>query len=160
MFGSTPLIIAAMMPVRKCVDNTVFIRLLLEAGADPFMEGQKEMTANDHAVDFAQHVLLVNAMALWEKDKANAINELTKKFMIAKRLRQGTQTAQGYTLELPSRDLTEGLIRKAEYDNLCVGLQTNLGKPGVIALAKSLRIPTSNQTKSQLCTAIAKRLTI
>ena len=80
--------------------------------------------------------------------------------MIARRLRMGVDTSEGSRLELPQRQLAEGIVRNSEYSNLCMDLQSNLTKPGVIALAKSLNIKTTGQTKSQLCNEIAKRLTI
>jgi hypothetical protein len=101
--------------------------------------------------------LVVDAMAKWEKGNAAASNNLQKKFIVARRLRQGI-TTEGIRLQLPQKELSEGIVRKAEYDNLCRNIHNNLDKPGVIALAKSLHIQTNDQTKTQLCQAIAKRL--
>jgi len=39
-----------------------------------------------------------------------------------------------------------------------MSIQSNLMKPGVVALAKSLRIETANKTKNQLCGEIAKQI--
>jgi hypothetical protein len=104
--------------------------------------------------------LIQEAMAIWEKGTLDSTQSLTKKFMVTRRLRQGTTTTEGHLLELPQRQLAEGIIRKAEYDNLCKGLQSNLNKPGVVALARSLQISTSNRTKTQLCEEIAGKLII
>jgi hypothetical protein len=80
--------------------------------------------------------------------------------MVARRLRRGIDTTEGTTLELPQKEITDYIIRSAEYDNLCKSIQTNLSKPGVIALARSLKIQTANKTKLQLCTEISNKLII
>jgi hypothetical protein len=124
------------------------VKLLLEAGADP-----NTIPANTISNMFKPtYDLLREAKQIWLANQIRADQDLTKKFIIARRLRQN-QT-------LPQRELSDGLIRKAEYDNLCVGLQSNLNKPGVIALAKSLKIKTTGQTKNQLCKEIAGKLII
>lgn len=156
--GVTPLMVAALNSSKKTKKSITFdyIGALLDAGADPLM-----LYGNKIALDYAEdNVRLKQYTDDWTKRRQQAIQQLDQKFIVARRLRQGTQTRTGSQLELPSKDLTEGLIRKAEYDHLCKGLQSNLTKPGVIALARSLRIKTSNQTKIQLCAEIAGRLTI
>jgi ankyrin repeat protein len=161
--GDTPLMTAALVRL----STPYYVNALLDAGADPLMKNNIGKTALDLAKmasrghdSSAKQKALMHAMDYWIIRKDVAARELNEKLMIARRLRQGTTTTEESRLELPSRDLTEGLIRKAEYENLCMGLQNNLNKPGVIALARSLRIPTSNQTKAQLCQEIAKRLII
>jgi hypothetical protein len=156
-----------MTAARIGLQNLYYVNALLDAGADPLIKDNLGRTALDYSrivsrgQDIsAKEIRLTQAMADWTSRKDMAVSDLNKKFLVARRLRQGTQTTTGSSLQLPSRDLTEGITRKAEYDNLCMGLQNNLNKPGVIALARSLRIPTSNQTKLQLCSEIAKRLTI
>lgn len=154
----------------------LYTSMLLDAGADPFMTGRNGQTTIDrikpagftmeglygntpiYTQKMTQYNLLQQAMASWALRNEQAQQNLTKKFIVARRLRQGTQTAAGYTLEIPQREISEGIIRKAEYDHVCQGLQSNLNKPGVIALAKSLRIPTSNKTKIELCQAVASQL--
>jgi hypothetical protein len=143
------------------------VRILLEAGADPLLKSmsirdREGRTARQFIKDQTTpgYKLLQDAEAIWLAEEAKAQRELQEKFMIARRLRMGVDTSEGSRLELPQRQLAEGIIRNSEYSNLCMGLQTNLNKPGVIALAKSLNIKTSGQTKTQLCVTIAKRLII
>jgi hypothetical protein len=56
------------------------------------------------------------------------------------------------------KEIGDNIMQRSEYDNLCFGLQSNLTKPGVVALAKSLAINTTRQTKTQLCNDIASKL--
>jgi ankyrin repeat protein len=159
--GKTALMLAASVPENE--NGGQYVQLLLEAGADPLMKDEGGYTALDYAFGTYEQTnvaLLEQAVADWTRSNNNAQQNLQKKFIVARRLRHGTQTVTGSQLHLPSRDLTEGLIRKSEYDNLCKGLQSNLNKPGVIALARSLRIPTSTLSKAQLCSEIAKKLTL
>jgi hypothetical protein len=131
------------------------VRLLLEAGADPLIKSKdKRLTAREFvSVKTAPgYKLLQDAEDLWLAREVKANRDLQEKFMATRRLRTN-QT-------LPQKDIGDYIVRSAEYDNLCKGLQTNLNKPGVIALARSLQIPTSKQTKNQLCQAIAEILTI
>jgi ankyrin repeat protein len=134
--------------------SAAIVNELLVAGADPLITSTQGKTAR-------QYVRLPNALSVrllslaedtWLAKNFEASQQLQQKFMISRRLRIN-QT-------LPQKDLGDYIIRRSEYDNLCVGLHNNLNKPGVIALAKSLNIKTSNKTKSQLCTEISKRLTI
>ena len=151
---------ALMMAANIRFGGASLVAKLLAAGADPLIVSKEGRSALDYADNEQSSQLLADARAVWRKAERQANTDLKQKFMVARRLRQGIETTEGARLELPSRDLTEGLIRKAEYDNLCMGLQTNLNKPGVIALAKSLKIKTTGQTKNQLCQTIAERLTI
>jgi hypothetical protein len=137
------------------------VRLLLDAGADPLIESNSGRTALQLTKPMTPaYTLLGRADIRWSMRAVRASQDLQYKFMVARRLRQGTNTTEGTTLQLSERHLAEGIIRKAEYDNLCKGLQTNLNKPGVVALAKSLKINTLRQTKSQLCNEIANKLII
>lgn len=149
--GHTPLMEAA----RLCDPATLaVVMLLLAEGADPLLRDREGRTASNLVptanVQIAR--LLEDSERTWIANDALAKQDLRQKFLIARRLR----TDQS----LPQREIADGIIRKAEYDNLCRGLQNNLNKPGVIALARSLNIKTTNKTKSQLCSEIAKRLTI
>jgi ankyrin repeat protein len=170
--GTTPLMSATANTVSahgvRKDDMTYYIRHLLAAGADPLMTDKAGKTALDHVKlsnggrgNPRVEKLLVDAMGLWETRDVDAQRDLDKKFIVARRLRQGINTTQGFILELQQKQLSEGIIRRSEYDNLCKNIQNNLNKPGVIALAKSLKIPTpSNQTKRQLCKEIATKLII
>ena len=136
---------------------------LRDAGADPLLKSNEGKTARQYVVKSnSDHtkLLLRDSEKLWLANTKAAQRDLQEKFMIARRLRMGVDTSEGSRLELPQRQISEGIIRNSEYDNLCMGLQTNMNKPGVIALAKSLNIKTSNKTKTQLCNEIAKRLII
>jgi ankyrin repeat protein len=156
--GTTPLMAATMAVTRNSLMTTVYLSLLLNADADPFMIDKSGLTALDYVIQKkpvsskSKREILEQAQAIWLQYNAQASQNLTKKFIIARRLRLN-QT-------LPQRELSDGIINLAEYDNLCMGLQSNLMKPGVIALAKSLHITTSGQTKTQLCQAIASKLII
>jgi hypothetical protein len=162
----TPLMMAAYSTFRGNITGAEYVQALLDAGADPFMKSDGGKTALDAAKstqsgqpDPARVALLEQAMAQWKLLNTTASQNLNKKFMVARRLRQGTQTTTGQRLELPQRQLPDYIIRRAEYDNLCLNLQNKLNKPGVIALARSLKIKTtSNQTKTQLCQSIASVL--
>jgi ankyrin repeat protein len=138
---------------------------LLAAGADPLIKNKSGFTARQYIGPAFSNAditkMLSDAEAIWRTAEVKALQDLQKKFMVARRLRQGVTTTAGSRLELPQRQLSESIIRKAEYSNLCLGLQSNLNKPGVIALAKSLNIKTTtNQTKRQLCNEISKLLII
>jgi ankyrin repeat protein len=136
-----------------------YVKALIKAGADPFLNAKNQITDS-----LTKHTpitsLLREAQINWLAKEKQAFQDLSKKFMIARRLRMGIQTTDGHTLELAERQLSESIIRKAEYSNLCNTLQSNLMKPGVIALAKSLYLPTSDLTKRELCQAIANKITM
>jgi ankyrin repeat protein len=147
--GRTPLMTAASRLNRS--GETVFVQTILAAGADPFMTSVDGRTALGYVGDnYAKADLIKDAMAKWEQTSVEARRTVNKKFMVAERLRSN----------LPQKQLPEYIIRRSEYDNLCLGLHSNLNKPGVVALAKSLSLPTTNQTKLQLCKAIAAKLTL
>jgi ankyrin repeat protein len=135
-------------------------KLLIGAGADPTIKDTNGETALQRVKGDNKNELnlLIDAERRWHAAELKAAQDLKKKFVIARRLRQGVETTAGSRLELSERHLSEGIVRRAEYDNLCMGLQSNLNKPGVVALAKSLKIPTSNLTKTQLCKEIAGKL--
>lgn len=145
----------------KSLLNTSYIELLLKAGADPFIANKDGQLVVDilkrplipEAEPQRMRLLkiILRAMATWTIAYSKASSDLTAKFMIARRLRQES---------LPQRDIADGIVRKAEYDHVCRSLQSNLLKPAVIALARSLHIPTSNKTKYELCDEISKRLII
>jgi ankyrin repeat protein len=125
-----------------------YVQTLLEAGADPLIKGNDGKIASQLFIKNVKvKQMLKDAETTWLANESRAKQDLQQKFMIAQRLRTD-QT-------LPQRQLGEYIIRKSEYDNLCVGLQNNLNKPGVVALARSLRVPTSNKTKNELCRLIA-----
>jgi ankyrin repeat protein len=156
--GVTPLI-ALIHNRRSSAHKKDAVDALLAKGADPFMRDNKGKMALDYAsTDDVNANAIRDAMDIWKKGNTDALQELTGKFMVSRRLRQGTQTTTGQRLELPQRQLPEYIIRRSEYDNLCTGLQDNLTKPNIVALAKSLQIPTSNKTKSQLCGEISNKL--
>jgi hypothetical protein len=125
---------------------------LLEAGADPLVRSPEGKTARDYSKDRRITEWLQDAEEIWLEATSNANRKLAGKFMVSRRLRVN-QT-------LPVRQLGDGIIQRAEYDQICKGLQSNITKPGVVALAKSLKIQTTRQTKNQLCSEIAKRLII
>jgi hypothetical protein len=142
-------------------DDEGFIQLLLDAGADPSIkvDGRNAYEYARDSEDKGCRLVegycgekLQRAAEVWPRKLNNAITDLDKKFLIGERLKN--------TQALPQRQPREYIIRKAEYDNLCQGLNKKLDKPGLIALARSLRIPTFNQSKFQLCHAIAERLTL
>jgi hypothetical protein len=149
--GQTALILA----VRS---SPLYVRriaaMLLEAGIDPLVKSKDGRTARQYADNPLVVEMLERAENIWRAEEAKALQELQQKFIVSRRLRQGTNPQ----LELPQRQLPEYIIRRAEYDNLCVGSHNNLNKPGVVALAKSLKIPTSNLTKIQLCGEITKQI--
>lgn len=161
----TPLMVAAYKTFVGN-DGPEYVRLLLDAGADPFMRSNEGKIALDYATtatesgqpDPARIALLEQAMSEWTQLGKTSQQELNKKFIVARRLRQGVTTTTGQHLELPQRQLPEYIIRKAEYDNLCKNIRNKLSKPGVIALARSLKIETTNKTKTQLCNNIASQL--
>ena len=148
--GHTPLMEAARLGDRNTMAN---ITLLLAVGADPLLKDNVGRTARSlvPAANVQIARLLEDAERTWIANDVNAQADLKQKFLIAHRLRKES---------LPQRELADGIIRRAEYDNLCMGLQNNLNKPGVIALAKSLNLKTAGQTKLQLCQEISKRLII
>lgn len=154
---------ALMHAARWKAGEARIISALLAAGADPLIKSNIGRTARQFVSgdgNTPKAELLLRAEQIWQNAAVKASQDLQGKFMIARRLRQGIATTTGSRLELPQRQLAEGIVRKAEYDNLCVGLQNNLNKPGVVALAKSLQIKTTRQTKNQLCNEIANRLII
>jgi ankyrin repeat protein len=148
--GHTPLMEAARLGDRNTMAN---ITLLLAVGADPLLRDNEGRTARSlvPAANVQIARLLEDAERTWIANDSKSQADLKQKFLIAHRLRKES---------LPQRELTDGIIRKSEYDNLCMGLQNNLNKPGVIALAKSLNLKTSNKTKIQLCNEISQLLTI
>lgn len=140
--GRTALMFAVMLGDPK------YVQMLLEAGADPLIKDKNGKTASQlYIKDPKISQMTYKADAIWLSEESKAKHDLQQKFMISQRLRTD-QT-------LPQRQLGDYIIRRSEYDNLCTGLQSNLNKPGVVALAKSLRIPTSNKTKIELCGEIA-----
>jgi ankyrin repeat protein len=126
------------------------VQQLIAAGADPLVVDLEGKTARDYATDPGISEVLHNAEDIWLNSTSDANRDLQHKFLIAHRLRTNET--------LPVRQLGDNIIQRSEYDNLCVGLQNNLNKPGVIALARSLRIPTTGQTKIALCKEIATKL--
>lgn len=145
-------------------DDDGLIQLLLDAGADPTIK-VNGMDAYEYARDNPYRrsggcrtivgycaEKLQRAIEVWPRKIDAAIRELDQKFLIGQRLKT--------THTLPQKQLRDYVIRKAEYDNLCQGLTTKLNKPGLIVLARSLKIPTANQSKFQLCSEIAGRLTL
>ena len=166
--GQTALMLAAQ-------SNPVYSRrvvaMLLEAGADPLVKSNDGRTARQYIVivnpedavptnfnrlnaQIEVSEMIEQAENIWRAEETRANQDLTKKFIVSRRLREGTDTP----VQLPQRQLPDYIIRRAEYDNLCLGLHNNLNKPGVVALARSLKIPISNLTKRQLCNAIAAML--
>jgi len=123
---------------------------LIEAGADPLVRSLEGKTAREYSLDYRITEWLQDAEEIWLGATSNANRKLTEKFMVSRRLRVN-QT-------LPVRQLGDGIIQRSEYDQICFGLQSNLTKPEVVALAKSLQLPTIRQTKNQLCQAIANKL--
>jgi ankyrin repeat protein len=144
--GKTALMVAA------AENRAITVSTLLAAGADPLIVSNQGKRARQ----YAEHLIVVGqlkrAEAIWRTASYKANQDLQKKFMISRRLR-GNQT-------LPQKELGDYIIRRSEYDNLCIGLQSNLNKPGVIALAKSLQIQTSGKSKITLCKEISDKLII
>jgi ankyrin repeat protein len=146
--GRTALMLAA---AGELAVRSIVMRLI-EAGADPLVRSPEGKTSRDYSKDRRITEWLQDAEEIWLEATSNANRKLAGKFMVSRRLRVN-QT-------LPVRQLGDGIIQRAEYDQICKGLQSNLTKPGVVALAKSLKIQTTRQTKNQLCSEIAKRLII
>jgi ankyrin repeat protein len=149
--GQTPLMYA--VESGKLAER--YVTALLMAGADPLMKNTYDgKSARNYVAKKDRHVaqLIKIAEDKWTIEEKKASRDLTKKFMIARRLRTN-QT-------LPQKQLGDYIIQRSEYDNLCMNLQSNLMKPRVIALAKSLSITTINKTKNQLCGEIANKLII
>ena len=125
-----------------------YVQTLLEAGADPLIKDNDGKIASQLFIKNVKvKQMLKDAETTWLANESKAKRDLQQKFMISQRLRTD-QT-------LPQRQLGDYIIRRSEYDNLCTGLQSNLNKPGVVALAKSLNIKTANKTKLELCGEIA-----
>jgi hypothetical protein len=133
--------------------NTLYpisrLSMLIDAGADPFFKNSGGNTARDLASD--RFILpLLQAEDEYRQRYKQAVDTLSKKFIIAGRLKE----------TLLERKLAENIIRRAEYDNLCLyaTATTPNNKPSIQALASSLNIPIITQTKTQLCHSIALKL--
>jgi ankyrin repeat protein len=145
---------ALMFAAQHTAHGKQLITELLSAGADPLLTSKVNKTAQQYVRNQLQAParILARAESTWRASEVKSLRDISGKFMIAHRLRTNHT--------LPQKQLGDYIIRRSEYDNLCVGLQSNLNKPGVIALAKSLKIKTVGQNKMQLCNEISKRLTI
>ena len=144
--GLTSLMIAAQFGYRSIVMQ------LIEAGADPLVRSLEGKTAREYSYDPIISELLQGSEDIWRTAQDDANQRFLQKLMVSRRLRTNET--------LPVRQLGDGIIQRVEYDQLCMGLQSNLTKPGVVALAKSLKIQTTRQTKLQLCREISKLLII
>jgi ankyrin repeat protein len=142
--GKTYLMQAALQ-----ADGYHYIKSLLEAGADPTIVNVNGKTAKYCAINPDTAFQLLAAEEDWIKQVDEAVNNLLRKFMVIRRLKQSG---------LIERHLCEHIIRLSQYAELCQGPNSNLNKPGLIALARSLYINTTNRTKIELCNDISSKL--
>jgi ankyrin repeat protein len=122
-----------------------YIKVLVDGGADPTICDANGRTARHYARSKYATSLLANAQGDWVYKIRQATNSLIKKFIVIRRLKQN-----GMSIE---RRLGEYIVRLAEYNS-------QLDKPRLIALAKSLYIPIYNKTKIELHNEISNKLII
>ena len=137
--GLTALMLASALP-----HGYTYVDKLLILGADPLLLSSDGRTARQYASNDRIARLLMGAEQEINKAEVAATKGLNNRLKVARK----------------SKVTNEAAAKKSEYDNLCKGLKSNLNKPGVVALAKSLNIKTSNKTKIQLCDEISQLLTI
>jgi hypothetical protein len=143
--------------MKAVIIDVVYVELLLLAGADPFVQDRSNQIALDYLSPVSQssiewvrrehhrkRQLICEAMDKWSQLQTKANLNLFKKFMIARRLRCGLSL---------QREITDYVIRLSEFD-------ITKSKHSMIALAKSLHIPTTNRTKIELYNEISKYLAI
>lgn len=147
--GNTPLIYASIQGRLDMIYD------LLDAGANVLLEDDTGLTAYDHTNDPVVKKILSDAEG---KQLKLAVSNLNKKFVVARQLQRGTITMTGQQIHIPERNITEGIIRRAEYDNLCSALDKNTDKAKIQALARSLHIPLLRKSKQTLCEEISKKL--
>jgi ankyrin repeat protein len=121
---------------------------LVKAGADPLVKNIDGRTALDLAKKDYLKPILQRAEVQYNWRFRQAKNTLGEKLLISQKLRPSVGG---------SKDISDHIIKQAEFDNLCVMLQRNT-KPNVQALARSLKIPLGNKSKTQLCIEISDRL--
>jgi ankyrin repeat protein len=158
--GVTPLMYFVMNPIFTDGYDVDSFEAMLKAGAD--------INHKDNAGETVYDVIPEDngwAKPLLDKyiRRKQAIPNLVNKFLISRRLAKGAQTTTGYTLHLPQKEIPEYIVRKAEYDRLCLNISSKT-KASIQALARSLNIPLTfpNSTiqlhKAEICAAIKKAL--
>lgn len=136
---------ALMKAVLDYLDRSV--GLLLEAGADPLIKDNQDLIASDLTNNNFRKRILRDYEKEYRERFNVAKDALFKKLLAASRLK----------FELAERQIPENIVKRAEYDRLCVILKRNTG-PELQALATSLRIPLGNKSKDVLCKEITEKL--